>query len=179
MRLEGNGPGGVGSLGKGLKKLEKLRLEIGKLGWIGRVGGGEVGEKPKENMIFGIRCWWNTWGKCTSGCWKLGGTWSLAGQTGEVEVDEIGIWGRGDEQSEEKGLVWSWKLGEAWREWTRWCWKFGEGPEEIGEVEVGNWEAWVNWQSGRWRSWGEASKNQDTRFQGEWLTCRSKNDDFP
>ena len=32
MRLEGNGPGGVGSLGNGLKKLEKLRLEIGKLG---------------------------------------------------------------------------------------------------------------------------------------------------
>ena len=32
VRLEGNGPGGVGSLGKGLKKLEKLRLEIGKLG---------------------------------------------------------------------------------------------------------------------------------------------------
>ena len=34
MRLEGNGPGGVGSLAiwKGLKKLEKLRLEIGKLG---------------------------------------------------------------------------------------------------------------------------------------------------
>ena len=48
------------------------------------------------------------------------------------------------------------------REWTRWCWKFGEGetpevrpegngpggvgslgkPEEIGEVVVGNGEAW-------------------------------------
>ena len=24
-------------------------------------------------------------------------------------------------------------------------------PEEIGEVGVGNGEAWVNWQSGRWK----------------------------
>ena len=76
VRPEGNGPGGVGSLGK--------PEEIGEV----VVGNGEA--------------------------WEVG-------ETPEVRPEGNGPGGVGS-------------LGK---------------PEEIGEVVVGNWGAWVNWQSGK------------------------------